>query len=535
MTNLQLAKKVVDELIQAGVREFCLCAGARNSPLVFLLENGEDIKVYNFFEERSAAFFALGRIAATDLPVAVITTSGTAVAELLPAAVEATYSSLPLILISADRPKTYRGSGAPQTVEQVGMFSYYIEATFDLDEENSHISLKSLTYKKPIHINVCFKEPLLEGEVPVVSARQKTFPQRFPESVEMNELREVSHFLETHKPVVIVGSLPAAFRKTVVQFLKRLKMPIYAEAISGLRNEPEIAEFVLKSGEKIVNHLIETQSVNAVMRIGGVPTLRFWRDLEDKYDYVPVLSLSYNYYTGLSRQVQHFADIHCLESVFKVEPARSDLDLERWKSLRGLDDKMSGVLMELMNKYPTSEPSLVHQLSERTSSQSVYLGNSLPIREWDLCSQYRSLHSRIYANRGANGIDGQLSTFLGWCREDQENWCVVGDLTALYDLSAPWIVPQLDTKKFRIVIINNGGGQIFKRVFKNDIFLNRHEVGFKDWASMWGWSYKVISQMNEMKDLEDRQVLELRPNEGESEKFWEEWDRAWKNIYDKSH
>src|SRR4051812_33840592 len=111
MTNMQLAQNVIEQLLGAGVKEFCLAPGARNSPFVVLFDENPHLKVYNFFEERSAGYFALGRIAATRTPVAVITTSGTAASELVPAAVEGTYSSLPLIMVTADRPKRYRGSG----------------------------------------------------------------------------------------------------------------------------------------------------------------------------------------------------------------------------------------------------------------------------------------------------------------------------------------------------------------------------------------------------------------------------------------
>jgi 2-succinyl-5-enolpyruvyl-6-hydroxy-3-cyclohexene-1-carboxylate synthase len=315
MKNMELARRVIEELVFAGVREFCLCAGARNSPLVYLLEQSKDLTVYNFFEERSAAFFALGRIVSTDRPVAVITTSGTAVAELIPAAIEATYASIPLILISADRPKSYRGSGAPQTIEQVGMFSYYIEATFDLDEENTHISLKSLTYKKPIHINICFKEPLLDMPVEPVPVLEKTYPQRFPESADMKERQEVRAFLKKQTPLVVLGYLPPQFKNIVKNFLMRLSLPIYAETISGLRNDPDLAHLILKSGEAFVPKLFEKKYFDSVFRIGGVPTLRFWRDLEDKYIDTPVLSLSYNYYTGLSREVIHYADMHFLDYI----------------------------------------------------------------------------------------------------------------------------------------------------------------------------------------------------------------------------
>src|SRR5262249_9638323 len=113
-------------------REWCACAGARNSPLFLeLLERG-DLHTFRFFEERSAAFFALGRIQATGRPVAVLTTSGTAAAELFPAVIEAHYTGAPLVAVTADRPRRYRGTGAPQSIEQVDLYGGYAAASWDL-------------------------------------------------------------------------------------------------------------------------------------------------------------------------------------------------------------------------------------------------------------------------------------------------------------------------------------------------------------------------------------------------------------------
>lgn len=165
MKNLELAQSVLDRLRTYGVREIVLCAGARNAPFVALLSAGSnsnsEFKVYSFFEERSASFFALGRMQSEGSPVAVITTSGTAAAELLPAAVEADYQRLPLVMITADRPSRYRGSGAPQTIVQTGIYSHYVEQTFDLEKEPATEITASGT--RPIHLNVCFDEPLLDG------------------------------------------------------------------------------------------------------------------------------------------------------------------------------------------------------------------------------------------------------------------------------------------------------------------------------------------------------------------------------------
>lgn len=523
MTNMQLSEEVVKELLNVGVRDFCLCAGARNSPLIHFFDKNPHLNAYHFFEERSAAFFALGRIAQTKKPVAIVTTSGTAAAELLPATVEATYSSLPLILVTADRPKSYRGSGAPQTIEQVGLFSYYIEACFDLDEENTHISLRGLSWRKPIHINMCFKEPLLDGEPSLIQIPAKEQRVKFPESFPLSMVDDIQTFLEKNRPVVILSTLPEKTRKSVLEFLKQLKAPIYAEGISGFRGHPELTEYLIQSGEKMVGYLLDQGHCNAVLRLGGTPTLRLWRDLETERIDTPVLSIGYNHFTGLSREILHFSDLVDLSriQIDKQEPLPSEV--------KSKDSELSVKLEDLFKKYPRSELSLIHQLSQLINEDHVYLGNSLPVREWDLVAKMKCRPMAIAANRGANGIDGQISTFLGWATEGKTSWCLVGDLTTLYDLSSLWISNQLSQSKLRIVVINNQGGMIFKRIFNKEIYLNRHQIRFQDWAKMWSWDYQQWNEIPESSKLSDRQVIELTPSLEQTDLFWNEWESIWKS------
>ena len=518
MSNIEVAQIVIKELLAAGVQEFCLCAGARNSPFVQIFDKNPHIKVYHFFDERAASFFALGRIGGSRRPVAVITTSGTAAAEMLAACVEGTYSSLPLILITADRPKKFRGTGAPQSIEQVGLFSYYIEVCYDLDEENHHISMRGLSWKKPVHINVCFQEPLIDSEIPKILIPEKKPRAKFPEAFPMNMKDEIQKFIENHKPLVILSTLPDRVIEPVTQFLSQLKAPIYAEGISNLRGDPRLMPYTLKSGEKLLSQLFDLNACNAVIRIGGVPTIRFWRDLEDKYEDVPVLSLGYNHFTGLSREIMHFLDLEDLSRIDVKFPRI--LDDEHWKLDQRLFEQLSG----LMKRYPLSEPALVKKLSLKLGPSSLYLGNSLPVREWDLSADFDHKPLRVVANRGANGIDGQLSTFLGWAKPGQENWCLVGDLTALYDLSAPWITGQLDPTALRMVVINNGGGMIFKKMFGKEIFLNRHTIDFKPFADLWKWNYSKWNDIPEKMDLSQHHMIELVPDEKQTEQFWAEWD-----------
>lgn len=153
MTNLAFARALLDDLGRAGVTDFCVCSGSRNVPLIAALAEPAmaAARSYTFVDERSAAFFALGRIKRDRRPVAVVTTSGTAVAELLPAAIEAYYSGAPLVLVTADRPARFRSTGAPQSIEQPGIFGIYAATT-----------LEGWSRTMPLHLNVEFDEPLID-------------------------------------------------------------------------------------------------------------------------------------------------------------------------------------------------------------------------------------------------------------------------------------------------------------------------------------------------------------------------------------
>ena len=156
--NITYSENLIDLMTQRyGCTTFCVCPGGRNSPFVVALESRDTL---SFFDEQSAAFFAIGRIKRDLLPVCVITTSGTAVAQLFPAVMEAFYTQLPLILMTADRPRLFRDTGAPQTVNQNYIFGQYAEC-IDL-EVPERLDNLSWTKKKPLHVNVCFDEPLLK-------------------------------------------------------------------------------------------------------------------------------------------------------------------------------------------------------------------------------------------------------------------------------------------------------------------------------------------------------------------------------------
>ncbi len=513
--NISLASRIIRTLAHTGVEDIIICAGARNSPLVYILEKAQNVQVWSFFEERSAAFFALGISQKKQKPVAVITTSGTAVAELLPAAVEATYTQTPLIFVTADRPREYRGTGAPQSIDQVGIFSRYVETCFDVAHAEEKFDIQGWSQRAPLQINVCFSEPLIDEDISLINFKNEA-RQYFP----------VEDFFSSKKinldqALVIAGSLNVEESKELEPHLLRLGFPIYAEAQSNLRQISSLKNLLLNSGEKIVEEIFRQGYCQSVLRVGGVPTLRFWRDLEEKYKHLQVTSISPTDFTGLSRSVHHVVGLKNISFV----QAQWSQDLRA--QIFAIDKAQSEKLKSIINQFPSSEVSLIYQLLSSLAKMNVYVGNSLPIRELDLVSGLvENSPNKISANRGANGIDGQISTFLGLSEPSLENWALVGDLTAMYDLTSPWISPHLQDHILRIVVINNQGGQIFKNMFQKDIFLNRHQIDFSHWAKMWNWAYQSWKQVPQVFSLKEKHmVIELIPDATQSESFWKAYQQ----------
>jgi 2-succinyl-5-enolpyruvyl-6-hydroxy-3-cyclohexene-1-carboxylate synthase len=521
--NQALAVHVVSRLRAAGVRTFCLCPGGRNAPLVeALLGAVEGAEVLDFFEERSAAFFALGRARRDAVPAAVVTTSGTACAELLPAMVEAYYSCIPLIAVTADRPRRYRGTAAPQAIEQPGIFGMYARQSFDLEEAGGDWRIGPID--GPSHVNVCFDEPLLGGWQPGASSpvdgRSPTFAAPGPDAPPAAPRPTALAAPETGRPLVILGSLQdPADREDALEFCRRTGAPVLAEAASGLK--PRLGDLLLRAGEAAARRGFEEHVFDSVIRIGDIPSFRVWRDLELGWR-VPVVSAGRRPWPGLTHAVHVQAPAGARLSSFL--PVAGEFPAGARRALVAFDREAEAHAECLLAEYPASEPGIVRRLSRSIPEDSfVYLGNSQPIREWN---QFAAIEDRRFAygeNRGANGIDGQLSSFLGQASIARENWAVVGDLTTLYDLAAPWALRHAEGR-VRIVVLNNRGGRIFERMFANPRFQNRHALAFDAFAALWQCPYRRLDEGGEglLATRWDAEagIVEVRPDEAQTAAFW---------------
>lgn len=514
--NERLAYQVLCTCLKVGVQEFCLCPGGRNTAFVDGLKDEPSVKTYFFFDERAAAFFALGRSKVTGRPTAVITTSGTAVGELLPAAMEAYYSGIPLLLVTADRPKLFRGSGAPQSAEQESIFGIYTPFARDIGEEDT-FSLALWNQRAPAHLNVCLEEKYRHDftcfpDFPLPSPRLETPPLPLP-SMEPLE----AFFRESLRPIALVGALLEQDREAVIQFLLKTEIPVYCEALSGIRQDPRLAPLRIMSEPNHLSALANTP-IDGVLRLGTVPTTRFWRDLENLKGTIPILSVSHLPFSGLSwggavvhTEVGRY--LRSAESLISGKCSGNPL-LETGRS-------QHQKLMQIIAEEPRAEAAMVYQISLLIEEgDTLFLGNSQPIREWDLAASYENRVKDVYASRGLNGIDGQLSTFLGVVKEECGNWALFGDLTTLYDLAAPWILSQLPAQRIALLVINNRGGKIFSRLYQNPQIQNPHDYTFEHLAGMWRMHYEKWESVPKSWKCTRPTLIECVPDNDASDRFW---------------
>jgi 2-succinyl-5-enolpyruvyl-6-hydroxy-3-cyclohexene-1-carboxylate synthase len=423
-----------------------------------------------------------------------VTTSGTAVAELFPAIMEASYSGVPLVAITADRPASYRGSGAPQSVYQPDIFGDHVAESYDFSA--GEFIKPALFSDCPIHINICFEEPLIDDKL-----EKKHFNYKQPELKSGFDLENFNYPENNNlfkRPLVILGQIKEKHREFVRSCLLELGAPVYAEAHSGLREDAELRPYIIQSGEYSFRPTQFNKYFDSVVRVGGVPTLRLWRDLEAELINTPVASFSSLPFSGLSR----------CEQVSPIEELPSflqSLDVE----LSQFDGRQDFArLQEAISNFPESEVSLLSNWAQNLQYEAnVFIGNSLPIREWELAQnhEFRGLH--IYSNRGVNGIDGLIATACGVARgTGRKTFVVIGDLSALYDLSSLALVTKMKSL-VKLVIINNGGGMIFNRLFKDPLFENRHSWSFANAGAMFG--------------LSEEDITEICPDNVQSQKFWD--------------
>ncbi|MCA9948119.1 MAG: 2-succinyl-5-enolpyruvyl-6-hydroxy-3-cyclohexene-1-carboxylic-acid synthase [Anaerolineales bacterium] len=520
------ATTFVRELAAAGLTAVSLAPGSRSTPLTLAFEAHPQIEVHLHLDERSAGFFALGMALTRNRPVALVCTSGTAVANFMPAVVEANMSQVPLLVLTADRPPELRHSGANQTIDQVKFFGDQVLWSVDValpQETAPDVALRNLRTlaarayaladglrKGPVHLNFPFRKPLepdFVGKYPV-NKRPFTQVQRGQLTLTSDQISQLALLISTNPCGLIIcgprcpdGDFPTA----VAALGCKTGYPIFADPISGLRFGSHVAETAVISGyETFLRHDPAWPSPQLILRFGAVPTSKWLNTYLERVQPEHRIHICENgvwadedHRTTLFLQAN--ATAVCKELGDRIEVSESDwwaatvvqTEKKHWQTLNA---KL--VTANFDGAYVAD---IVDLIPENTT---LFMGNSLPIRHLDQFGQARAKKINVYANRGASGIDGNISTALG-CHVGNGNGrlvAVVGDITFYHDLNGLLAIKQLKLKNLTIILLNNNGGGIFHRLpvaahepAFSRLFATPHDLNFAPVIQMYGLQHVRVS------------------------------------------
>ncbi|MBF8378328.1 2-succinyl-5-enolpyruvyl-6-hydroxy-3-cyclohexene-1-carboxylic-acid synthase [Alicyclobacillus mali] len=487
---------LVDGLYASGVRRAVISPGSRNTPLVFALIEHGGIEPVSHMDERSAGFFALGMARQSGEPVAVVCTSGTAVANLYPAVVEAYFSRVPLVVLTADRPAELREVGANQTIRQPNLFGAHVkwacETPVPQDRTDLALNLRGLALRAgliartvpegPVHLNVPFREPLLPPrrsetreleEVPAIHGQPSP-----PAPCAPSSLAQVEEALaRARRPLVVAGPMrPGSLAQAVAHFATAAGIPLLADILSQCRDSDASVPYydlVLRAGAA-------PEPPDLVLRFGGEVTskllsswLRGARAEFVVFDETPL-------YRDSGHLATHVVVGDPTAWLHDVSPALGD-----WREYRAAWREATGAAARALDaSLPWFEGEAVRTAVEALNPAHVLvLGNSRPIRDADALALPQP-GVEVYANRGASGIDGVTSTALGIAvASGRPTLLVIGDVSFYHDLNGLAAARELSSP-FVAVLVHNAGGGIFRHLAQAerpdeiDWFTTPHELDF---------------------------------------------------------
>jgi len=541
---------LAEECARQGVRHVFVCPGSRSAPLATAFAAHPELRCHVHFDERGAAFAALGVARATAQPAVVVTTSGTAVANLLPATLEAHEDAVPLLLLTADRPPELRGCGANQTCDQTTILAPHCRFFFDLPAHNSGFSPAALLgtlgealakslhpLPGPAHLNIQMREPLLAASMdptyPFASATLKKFFSPEELAPLQDWLRGSAPFIcaasapddaaallariKQHRPqLLLCGSLRShAEQRAVLRLVRELAIPCFADLCSGLRGQAadirpaaEAMQFSPPVSSRRADKSPASGNFSGrarVLRLGG----RLINPLVEKW--------CAEQHTLQITDGRHINPLNAPRDILTarlgalaegIESCTATSPTTSWPSAptegKTAQAKKSAAISAKPPAHSAApaDPLVAAVQQHAPQGCALFLGNSLPVRIFDEHWTGRPDITAIAANRGVSGIDGNIATAvgcaLGW---ERPTVAVVGDQTALHDLNSLALLRLLDEQSapFTLIIVNNGGGRIFERLGhtartkRPEVFLGVPADNFSAAARMWGIPYRAIT------------------------------------------
>ncbi len=561
-------RTLVDELAAGGLGAVCIAPGSRSTPLTVAFAAHPDIEVYSHLDERSAAFFAVGRARRTGEPTALVCTSGTAAANFHPAVIEANQARVPLLVLTADRPPELRDSGANQTVDQVKLYGgsvrWYGELPLPEANERALRRVRAMAARAlatttgtpagPVHVNCPFRKPLeptpVEGAVPASLAeslagtgRDGPFVHTARGRVGLEDAaatrRIAGALASADRPLIVAGPADPPVRRLesdlVMAVASASEAPIFADPLSGLRFgshlEPRggTSSGATADGDFAVttdtvplvcggydSYADTLQDPDVVIRFGASPTskrLRHWlRDADCRQFLIDpagewreatftatdlIAAEPQSVLEGVLQRVEsdgsaRVADDGSTESTATTEWLETVAAAEstHWsitdQALEGANDALEGgALATVFDRIP--DPA------------TVFVSNSMPIRDADRFARPRPIEATVLANRGASGIDGITSTALGaGSATDDPLVCVTGDLAFYHDSNGLLALERCDVDATIVLLDNDGGGifhllpiESFDPPF-TDQFKTPHGLEFDALEDCYGFEFRAV-------------------------------------------
>nr|XP_015626292.1 protein PHYLLO, chloroplastic isoform X4 [Oryza sativa Japonica Group] len=523
--NLAWASFIVEEFVRLGFTYFCIAPGSRSSPLALSASVHPLTTCISCYDERSLGFHALGYGRGSRKPAIVITSSGTAVSNLLPSVVEASQDFVPLILLTADRPPELQDVGANQAINQVNHFGSFVRHFFSLPPPDDHIyarmvltTVDSAAYyamqapQGPVHINCAFREPLDYGyqdwSVDCLKGLDKWFINREPYTRYLGmkmvsalgnyscSVREVLEIVKNaNQGLLLVGAIHTEDDIWAVTLLARhLSWPIAADVLSGLRMR-KVQKSIPGLDKSIcfidhIDQILLSESVKSwktpdvIVQIGSrITSKRVGTYLESCSPSSYILIDAHPCRHDPSHVVTHRIQATITEFAASLCQCNFQTKTSRWSDiLMVLNSAVSQEIMfQVHSECSLTEPYVAHVIGEALyGDATMFIGNSMVIRDLDMFGKGWIDHSTnannammhhfpgflgapVAGNRGASGIDGLLSTSIGFAIGSNKHvFCVIGDISFLHDTNGLSLLNQRTQRKpMTVIVINNHGGAIF--------------------------------------------------------------------------
>lgn len=541
--NYAFAGVFVDELARCGLKHVCICPGSRSSPLAISFARHENIRKWVHLDERSAAFFALGIAKHTRRPVAIVCSSGTAVANLSPAIIEAFYSGVPLLALTADRPPEIHNWGALQTIDQATLFGNHIKWSAAMPTPEVTPSL--ITFVRatagrafatacevpagPVHLNFPFREPLEPSVVatdfpPDFATWQegRSESRQYLKSIESavrapsaQESQQLVAELISKKGIIICGPdteiNPAG---SVVELARRLGYPVLADSLSGVRCGKHDISPVIDCYDMFIDDMELTGKFtpDVIIRFGALPVskpLAVYLERNSQARHILIdPGAQWRDPLHLAGEVWHVDGAQFCNGLAAALPERPEHMVwsRQWHDLnKSVRKAMSQELEDCGEMF---EGKVFSELSRLLPEKSIlFAGNSMPIRDMDTFFNTTGYPVQFMANRGASGIDGIVSTALGVSAVASDRVVLVlGDVSFYHDMNG-----LLAAKAFNlnatIIVINNDGGGIFsflpqsacEDVFES-CFATPHGLTFQAAAGLYGLTYRLTGDWTTFRD-----------------------------------